>query len=117
MKKRQNNSARASALQVSISVALLCLSAILFASSFRAAPEQQTGVQQPGFYPPLPNQLTNLPPHYPPSQNTPDQAVGVTAPTFSMDTSDGFVVNLQPVNATTINPALNYIGFQADMIF
>ena len=38
MKKRQNNSARASALQITISVALMSVSAILFASSFRAAP-------------------------------------------------------------------------------
>ena len=37
MKKRQNNSARASALQITLSVALMSLSAILFASSFRAA--------------------------------------------------------------------------------
>ena len=38
MKKRQNNSARASALQITLSVALLSVSAVLFASSFRGAP-------------------------------------------------------------------------------
>src|ERR1051326_5119475 len=38
MKKSQNNSARASALQITLSIAMLSISAILFASSFRAAP-------------------------------------------------------------------------------
>src|ERR1700719_4331496 len=80
MKKRQNNSARASALQITLSVALMSIAAILFASSFRAAapaaqsrpqsdavattgPVSQNLVlaanvpaapQQPGFFPPLP---------------------------------------------------------------
>src|SRR5947207_14338876 len=81
MKKRQNNSARASALQITLSVALLSVSAILFASSFRAAstapgapqpdvtaitgPASQNAVPQElssapatlpqnGFFPPLP---------------------------------------------------------------
>ena len=79
MKKRQNNSARASALQITLSVALLSVSAILFASSFKAAPPAAAGVsagspircsrtlrrcshrflsqgtpKQDGFYPPLP---------------------------------------------------------------
>src|ERR1044071_9489337 len=49
MKKRENNSTRASALQITLSIALLALSAIFFASSFRAAPPQQDG-----FYPALP---------------------------------------------------------------
>jgi hypothetical protein len=34
-----------------------------------------------------------------------------------MSTSDGFVVNDQPVTATFTDPALNYIGFQGDIIF
>src|SRR5437660_1670166 len=38
MKKQQNNSARASALRVALSVALLSISAVLLASSFKAAP-------------------------------------------------------------------------------
>ena len=38
MKKRQNNSARASALQIALSIALLSMSAVLLASSFRATP-------------------------------------------------------------------------------
>src|SRR4051812_27699576 len=105
MKKRLNDSTRASALQISISVALLCFAAVLFASSFRAAspaanePSQSITASQPGFFPPLPNQAPDLT-HYPKAQNAPDQTVGVTAPTFSMDVSDGFVVNNQTVNAT-----------------
>src|SRR5438132_3254239 len=38
MKKQQNNSTRASALLVALSVALLSISAVLLASSFKAAP-------------------------------------------------------------------------------
>src|SRR3954471_18489845 len=120
MKKRQNNSARATALQISISVALLCVSAVLFASSFRAAPaalanvQQAVNGQQNGFYPPLPNQSPDLP-RYPHAPAAPDQApVGVTAPTFSMDVSDAFAINNQPVTASSIDPNLNYIGFQGD---
>ena len=37
MKTRQNKSTRASALHITLSVALLSVSAILFASSFKAA--------------------------------------------------------------------------------
>src|SRR6202171_1119707 len=47
MKKRQNNSARASALQITLSVALMAVSAILFASSFRAAAPAAPGRPQP----------------------------------------------------------------------
>ena len=46
MKKRQNNSARASALQITLSVALMSVSAILFASSFRAATPAAPGSPQ-----------------------------------------------------------------------
>ena len=56
MKKRQNNSARASALQITLSVALLSVSAILFASSFKAA----AASAKIGFYPPLPVSSTRL---------------------------------------------------------
>ena len=73
MKKRQNNSARASALQITLSVALMSVAAILFASSFRAAapaapvraksdlvlamnaPATQPAPQQSGFFPALPD--------------------------------------------------------------
>src|SRR5450631_2185999 len=60
MKRRQNDSARASAPQIILAVALLSVSAILFASSFKAAPPAAPGrpqssvVAQDGFFPPLP---------------------------------------------------------------
>jgi len=38
MKKRQNKSTRASALQITVSAALILISAVLFAASFKAAP-------------------------------------------------------------------------------
>src|SRR5205823_12358740 len=38
MKRQQNNSTRASALLVALSIALLSISAVLLASSFKAAP-------------------------------------------------------------------------------
>src|ERR1043166_4860695 len=51
MKKRQNESARAFALRAALSIALVTVSAILLASSFKAAPSQgsgaQPGLQQP----------------------------------------------------------------------
>src|SRR4030081_2275126 len=58
MKKHQNNSTRASALQITLSVALLSVSAILFATSFKAAPAvtgmpQSGAIAQDGFYPPF----------------------------------------------------------------
>src|ERR1044071_3476061 len=60
MKKHQNNSVRASALQVTLSLGLLVSVAILFASSMKAtgpvtqARPQPQVVAQPGFYPALP---------------------------------------------------------------
>ena len=60
MKKHQNNSVRASALQVTLSLGLLVSLAILFASSMKAtgpvtqARPQPQVVAQPGFYPALP---------------------------------------------------------------
>src|SRR5438046_36573 len=47
MKKLKNHSTRASALQVTLSVALLSVSAILFASSFKAAPPAAPAGAQP----------------------------------------------------------------------
>ena len=44
------------------------------------------------------------------------QSVTVTAPTFTMDTSDGSIVD-QPVTTTFIDASRNYIGFEADMVF
>ena len=49
MKKRQNNSVGTSVFQIALCVVLIC-SSILFASSFRAAPQAAFD----GFYPPLP---------------------------------------------------------------
>ena len=46
MKKQQNNSIRAWALQVALSVALLSISAVLLASSFKATPAT-TGLSAP----------------------------------------------------------------------
>src|ERR1700694_2722652 len=92
MKKRQNNSARASALQITLSIALLAVSAILFASSFRAAAPAAPGRPQPdvvamipnvpatpqqdGFYPPLP--LPAVP--NPQPANTPNPLITVSLP-------------------------------------
>lgn len=65
MKNRQLNSLGASALQITLSVALLCIVAILFASNFKAAPtaaqaKSKTTAGENAFYPPLP--AHNLPP-------------------------------------------------------
>ena len=53
MKKRHHNSARASALQITLAVGLMSIAAILLATSFRAAPtgneETQSGAQQEQF--------------------------------------------------------------------
>ena len=63
MKNQSNNSVRATALQLTLSVAMLLGLAILFASSFKAAttaaPNQAPPVvvAQPGFFPPLPTSL------------------------------------------------------------
>ena len=59
--KQNNNAVRASALQVTLALALLFSLAIVFASNFKAASTavsdraQPTVVAQPGFYPALPN--------------------------------------------------------------
>jgi hypothetical protein len=48
MKKRQNESARAFALRAALSIALVTVSAILLASSFKAAPSQgRTSEKEP----------------------------------------------------------------------
>ena len=66
MKNQQNQSIRAYALQVVLSLALLFGFAILFASLNAAAPAaadrvQPTVVAQPGFYPALPNAPEGVP--------------------------------------------------------
>ena len=128
--KRQQNSALASALQISLCVALASVSVILFASSFTiAAPGESTPntVAQPGFYPPLP--ATQQSGFYPPLPvpNVPDQTASVTAPTFEMDTSvPTTTVVQQSVVTSPLTPTLDqggactancYIAFQADMTF
>src|SRR5450432_4561361 len=121
MKKRQNNSARASALQIIIAVALLSVSAILFASSFKAAPT----ASQSGFYPPLPAPVTNQPggpapgPDYP--AGIPNPLITVTVPIATMDTSVPIATNIiLPVNVSLMNPTTttgnNYVGFQGDLV-
>src|SRR2546429_178944 len=71
MKKHQNNSHGASALQITILIGLMAVSALLFASSFMAAPATLNSVpgqtQHPGFYPPLPVSASAAQPgFYPP---------------------------------------------------
>src|SRR5947207_13987604 len=102
MNKSPNNSLGGSALQLSIAVVLICFSAILFASNFRAdtaqQPKRTTRFGGPaGSYPPAP--------------------VTVAAPTFTMDVGDGFAVYNQTVSVSNIDPALHYNGFQGDLIF
>src|ERR1043166_3272868 len=136
MKKSQNNSTRASALQITLSVALISISAILFASSFRAAPpaapepdvaaitgpasqtvnpQERTNVSatlpQNGFFPPLP--LTA-------PQGAP--LITVSLPTDNFDNQVPIsTIIIEPVNTTLIDPTttggLNYVGFQGDFTF
>src|SRR5882672_6655554 len=109
MKKRQNNSARASALQITLSIALLSVSAILFASSFKAAPGRTEPIvlAQAGFYPSLP-----LP-------ADPDgQTLTVSLPIATMDTSVPIATVIpKPVNCTPVVAGQRLIGFQGDFLF
>src|SRR5450432_2403987 len=122
MKKRQNNSARASVLQITLSVALLSVSAILFASSFKAAPT----TEQSGFYPALPAPVTNQQGGPAPVPNlpagVPNPLITVTAPVATMDTSVPLATNIiLPLNVSLMNPTTtggnNYVGFQGDLVF
>src|SRR5437762_2671603 len=110
MKKRQNNSARASALQITLSAALLAISAILFASSFKAAPpsapvSQNVKLQQDGFYPPLvvpatPQQPGFFPP-LPLEAPLGAPAITVSLPIATLDTSvPASTIIIQPVMTT-----------------
>src|SRR4029079_16850761 len=96
------------------SVALLAVSAILFASSFRAAPSAADS--HPGFYPPLPA-LAPAPGQEPDGPPQPNPLITVSLPTDTITVS----VNqnqLEPVNTTLIDPGTtggnNYVGFQGD---
>lgn len=115
---KQDEAAGAFVLQTTISVILLSFLVVLLASSSRASStkpgEQPESVDQSGFYPPLPKSIVSMRHLF---QNSPEQGVVVTAPTVYMNTSDGFAINDQAVTVSSINPALNYIGFQADLIF
>src|SRR6187551_3298225 len=103
MKKRQKDSARASALQTAISVALLAISAILFASSFRAAQSDQ---RQDGFYPPLPVPEAEGP------VPVPGITVALPVDTTGVPVGTGFI---EPITTTLIDPTTtsgaNYVGF------
>ena len=121
MKKRQNNSARASALQITLSVALLSVSAILFASSFKAAApaapvSQNATAQQDGFFPPLP-----LGPGTPtPAPTVTPAPVTVNLPNVILNTTDP-ICTIFPVFVTvspqSITAAMNYVAFQGDFTF
>ena len=126
MKKRQNNSARASALQITLSVALMSVAAILFASSFRAAapaaPSQPqstiaamtgdpralpqlpaTPPQQDGFYPPLPG--ADVP--------TTTTSPLVALPSDFWDTTIPIAtVFTEPVTTTFLDPSQNWTSLQ-----
>src|SRR5437016_1720692 len=117
MKKRENNSTCASALQITLSVALMALSAILFASSFRAAPQAAPNIpappQQDGFYPPLPA---------PAILEGAVPGITVALPMASFDNSvPASTVIIEPVTTTLIDPTTtggnNYVGFQGDFVF
>src|SRR5438132_1154186 len=120
MKKRQNNSTRASALQITLSIALLALSAILFASSFRAAPQAASD----SFYPPLPApeqaQKGGLPAA--PEGTFTNPNITVSLPVSGMDplVPPGTLI-VMPVTTTLIDSfttaGSNYIGFQGDFLF
>src|SRR5678815_1359776 len=115
MKKRQTNSAGGSAPQIAISVALLSVSAILFASNFRAAPPSQP---QYGFYPPLP--LPTLP-----DPVTPDGVPGITVAlpidSINADVVPTNVTVIEPVSTTLIDNTttgpVGYVGFQGDFSY
>src|SRR5204863_5052328 len=108
MKKKHNHSTRASALQITISIALLAASAILFASSFRAASnipsiadaQQIANIpappQQDGFFPPLPQQGDGPTP--PPIVTLPADLLFTSVPAST--------VLIEPVTTTAIDPAL-----------
>src|SRR5262249_46486585 len=136
MKKRQKLSLRAAALQTAVSVVLMVISAILFASSFRAAPtasEDASLSAQPGFYPPLPtssspSQTGFYPPlpaqkpaqqpgFYPPLPDAVSN-ISVSLPVDTMDPSvPSSTVLIKPVICSNIDSNLNYVGFQADFTF
>jgi hypothetical protein len=111
MKKRRNNSAHASVLQITLLVALLFVSAILFASTFKAAApaagRSQSGiVRQDGFYPPLPVPAVI------------EQTMTVSLPAVILDNSVSMdTVILEPITTSNIKADQNIVGFQGDFTF
>jgi subtilisin-like proprotein convertase family protein len=96
MNKRQNQSALAGALQISLSIILISLSVILLATSFMAAPRQEMAR-------PIPDQ---------PAPET------VALPTANLDFSLPLnTVFIEPITTTNITAAEGYIGFQGDFTF
>src|SRR6266446_773407 len=109
MKQRQNNSTRASALQITLSVALMAVSAILFASSFRAAPQAAPD----GFYPPLPAAPEG-------GGNLPGITVALPVDSFDAALISSTVI-IEPVTTTLLNSTTtggaNLVGFQGDFTY
>jgi hypothetical protein len=108
MNTKRNQSARAAALQVSVFIALMAISVMLFATSFMAGVAPERPIRLAQFYPPLPKAV--LP-------TTPESTLTVSAPVFTMGTGDGFAVNDQPVTTSFVSASLDYIGFQGDLVF
>src|SRR5881394_526489 len=128
MKKRLNNSALAFALQITISVALLAVSAILFASSFRGAPQIPNPAapdRHPGFYPALPDSKPFEGRFYPPlPDSAPELAptITVSLPIDNFSTTvPASTIIIEPLTTTLIDPTTtsgdNYVGFQGDFTF
>ena len=147
MKKRQNNSARASALQITLSVALLSISAILFASSFKAAPAAPAAPGRPqsetmAMSDTSDSTATNdtmamiaslraatakqdgfypplpLVPLLPPLTTPTPSPITVSLPTDIFDNSVPIAtVIIEPVTTTTLFSNDNLIGFQGDFTF
>ena len=101
MKKTQSNSARVSPLQIAIPGALLFVSAILFASTFRAASDKSQSDTPPAAA----------------AQGTP-APVTVSLPIDTLDvTAPPSTVFQKPAITTNLNGSLNYVGFQGDFTF
>src|SRR6476619_68270 len=96
MKKLQDHSSRASALQVTICLILLSISAILFASSFKAAKPPAQDV----FYPPLPAQA--VPDHVEP-EGVPGITVALPIDTINADTVPTTINVIEPITTTQID--------------
>src|SRR5262245_49908200 len=105
--RRGQGSAGASVLQTILCVTLICISAILFASSFRAAPQSASD----GFYPPLPvparPTLASQNGFYPPLPATPNATPFPVTVALPIDTLDAGIpastVLIEPVTTTLID--------------